>query len=449
MYQPWFYLTTSYVICSVDTVPPTISTVSDVSLTCGSDYSPSALTIPMVSDNEDPNPSLTHQDLPSAQCSVQRVWTATDEAGNTATRTQTITFTVPQPPQITAPSRIDIPCGSVEDAIRNAAQTGLLVVHPCGRPITVTFNDSARVDRCGFTFTRTWRVQDDCGSVSTFMQTIQVLSLQLPGGPENGQVNTRLDEPLLWPQFPGAYSYKVYVWQYGTQRPSEPTAVVSTRTYRPSSNYAPGTRYLWQIEYVTGVNTTVPSPIWGFETQSFPDLTVSTITVPPYAFSGQDFQLSWTVINIGNLSSGVSVFYDAVNMGPTTDFSGSRRVATIQQNRFVDPQDGYTSSVTVNLQNNDIGNFYLFVETDLYGQVSPCGAELHSLPWTALCCLSGYKFKARESAPATQAMAISVCSISKCRSSHSLRAWSASSVLNFMVREEARDSWNSESERWN
>jgi len=131
---------------------------------------------------------------------------------------------------------------------------------------------------------------------------------------------------------------------------------------------------------VTGVNTTVPSPIWGFETQSFPDLTVSTITVPPYAFSGQDFQLSWTVINIGNLSSGVSVFYDAVNMGPTTDFSGSRRVATIRQNRFVDPQDGYTSSVTVNLQNSDIGNFYLFVETDVYGQVSPCGAELHSLP---------------------------------------------------------------------
>ena len=360
----------------IDTVPPTISMVNNVSLTCGSDYSLSAVAVPTVTDNADPDPSLTLQDQPSAQCSVQRVWTATDEAGNTATVTQTITFIVPQAPRITAPSQVDIPCGSVEDAIQNAAHTDLLVVHPCGRPLTVTFNDSTRVDRCGFTFTRTWRVQDDCGSTSTFMQNIRVLSLQLPGGPENGQVNTRLDEPLVWPQFPGAYSYEVYVWQYGTQRPGVPTAVLSTRTYRPSGNYAPGTRYLWQIEYVTGVNTTVPSPIWGFETQPFADLTVTGITVPPYAFSGQDLQLSWTVSNIGNLSSGVSVFYDGVSMGPTTDFSESRRVRTIQQSRFVDPQDGYMSSAAVNLENSDIGNFYLFVETDLYGHVSPCRATI-------------------------------------------------------------------------
>ena len=179
-----------------------------------------------------------------------------------------------------------------------------------------------------------------------------------------------MNEPLIWPQFPGATSYQVYVWQYGTERPNQPTTVTSTRIYRPPTNYAPGTRYLWQIEYVTGVNTTVPSPIWGFETQSFPDLTVTTITVPPYAFSGQDFQLSWTVINIGNLSSEVTRFYDAVYLGQTTDFSRSRRVEMIRQNRLIDPQDGYQSSATVSLRNSDIGNFYLFVETDLYHQVS-------------------------------------------------------------------------------
>ena len=92
--------------------------------------------------------------------------------------------------------------------------------------------------------------------------------------------------------------------------------------------------------------------------------------MPPYAFSGQDFQLSWTVINIGNLSSEVTRFYDAVYLGQTTDFSRSRRVEMIRQNRLIDPQDGYQSSATVSLRNSDIGNFYLFVETDLYHQVS-------------------------------------------------------------------------------
>ena len=351
-------------------MPPNISMANDITLTCGSDYSPNVIGRPTVSDNEDPNPSLTHQDRPSSMCTVQRVWTATDEAGNSASVTQTITFTSPQPPQITAPSEIAIPCGSVEDAIQTAARTNLMVIHPCGRPLTVTYNDSTTIDRCGFTFTRTWRAQDDCGSVSIFAQTIRVLDQQFPDGPENGQVNTRLNEPLLWPQFPGATSYQVYIWQYGTERPNQPTRVTSTRIYRPPMNYAPGTRYLWQIEYVTGVNTTVPSPIWGFETQSFPDLTVTTITVPPYAFSGQDFQLSWTVINIGNLSSEVTRFYDAVYLGQTTDFSRSRRVEIIRQNRLIDPQDGYQSSATVSLRNSDIGNFYLFVETDLYHHVS-------------------------------------------------------------------------------
>ena len=358
------------ILILLDTVPPTISMVNDITLTCGSDYSPNVIGTPTVSDSEDPNPSLTRQDQPSSMCTVRRVWTTTDEAGNSASVTQTITFTSPRPPQITAPSEIAIPCGSVEDAIRNAAQTNLLVIHPCGRPVNVTYNDSTSVDRCGFTFTRNWRAQDDCGSTSVFMQTIRVLDQQFPDGPENGQVNTRLDETLLWPQFPGATSYQVYVWQYGTERPNQPTTVTSTRMYRPSTNYAPGTRYLWQIEYVTGVNTTVPSPIWGFETQSFPDLTVTTITVPPYAFSGQDFQLSWTVINIGNLSSGATQFYDAVYLGPTTDFSRSRSVERIRQNRILDPQDGYMSSATVSLQNSDIGNFYLFVETDINRHVS-------------------------------------------------------------------------------
>ena len=304
-----------------------------------------------------------------------RVWTARDDAGNEATVSQIITFTTPQPPQIISPAEIIIACGNIEDAIQNVEHNDLVVIHPCERPVNISYTDSTTIDRCGFTFTRTWLVQDDCGTSQTFQQNIRVLDQQLPDGPANGQINADLDEPLHWPQYPGAYSYEVYVWVYGTEQPDEPVAVVNTQEYRPSSNYPPGTSLLWQIVYVTGVNTTIPSPIWGFTTQSFPDLAVTGISLPAYAFSGQEFEVSWTVINVGNLSTEVYYWYDAINIGHTTDYEQSRRVKTILQNRFVDPQDGYMSAATVNLEENDFGNYYVFVDTDIYQQVNSYRAK--------------------------------------------------------------------------
>ena len=343
--------------------------LSDVNLICGADFSPVATGMPIATDNEDPDPEISFADQPADMCTTRRVWNATDDAGNSAVLVQTITFTVPQPPLILTPSEIAIPCGNIEDAIQNTEQANLTVIHPCERPVNVSFSDSTSVDRCGFTFTRAWVVQDDCGTSTTFQQNIRVLDQQLPDSPINGQVNTRLNEPLLWPQFPGSTQYEVYVWVFGTERPQAPTAVVNTRQYIPSTNYPPGTRILWQIEYVTGENTTIPSPVWGFETQSFPDLLILDVTVPPVAFSGQQFDVSWTVTNVGNLSVGASVWYDRVFLGESPDFLTSRIARTVQQRRFVDPQDGYTSQATVNLAPNDIGNFYIFVEVDTLRQV--------------------------------------------------------------------------------
>ena len=338
--------------------------LSDISLPCNEDFSPVSIGFPTATDNEDPNPVINYVDEPAEMCTLRRIWNASDDAGNNASLIQTITFTVPQPPQILTSRQITIPCGNVEDAIQNAEKTTLTVIHPCERPVKTTFTDSAPVDRCGFTFTRTWVVLDDCGTSSTLQQTIRVLDQQLPDSPISGQVNTRLDEPLLWPQFPGATNYKVYVWVFGTERPQAPAAIVDIRQYIPSTNYPPGTRLLWQIEYITGENTTVLSPVWGFETRSFPDLAVSEIEVSPVAFSGQQFDVSWTVINVGNLSTGVFIWYDRIYLGRSPDFSMSRTVRNVQQQQFVDPQDGYISQATINLAPNDIGNFYVSIQVD-------------------------------------------------------------------------------------
>lgn len=341
-----------------------------MSLVCGTDFSPAATGTPTATDNEAANPTITYVDQPTSMCAIRRIWTATDNANNSASLTQMISFTNPQPPNVSSPNEISIPCGSVEEVIQDVGQATLTVTHACGRPITLSFSDSSVVNRCGFTFTRTWMIQDDCGSSSTFLQLIRVLQQQFPDSPANGQINTRLNEPLLWPQYPGAASYHVYVWVHGTERPQMPTAVVSRRQYYTSTNFPSGTRMLWQIEYIINDDNIVPSPIWGFETQTVPDLAVNNIEIPSVAFSGQQFDVSWTVVNHGNRGVSINnIWYDAAYIGRDNNFGNSRRVALIRQRRFVDPSDGYTAEYTIGLSPEDIGNFYVFIATDVYRQV--------------------------------------------------------------------------------
>lgn len=365
-------------ICTIvyflDMTPPVISTMDiiDVTVTCGEDLSPNTTGMPQVTDNEDPHPTVEYEDRPSEGCQFQRLWRATDEAGNTATSSQIITLSAPQPPMIIASGKTFVPCSSVEDAIRNVQELekGISVDHPCDRPVEISFTDLTHIDRCGFSFLRTWMVEDDCGESNTFQQTICILDQQFPDAPENGQFNTDINHPLRWPQWSDAVSYAVYIWQFGNARPALPAVMTTLRHYQPLTPYPPGTKMFWQVQYRTDANLTVPSPVWGFETEVFPDLAVTDIKLPPFAFSGQHFELSWTVINIGNLSSHVGGWHDGVRMGLTQEIIDTRLVATVQQRRVLDSNDGYISQARVDLRNTDIGTFYVFVDTDIFYRVS-------------------------------------------------------------------------------
>lgn len=357
-------------IISTDLIPPVIDNLPNVTVRCGEDYSPSTIGSPSVTDNEDLNPSLTYRDVPYLGCTFTRVWNSTDSAGNTDIANQSIRFSDLLPPIVLSRTQIAVACGSIEDVSSNLAHNSLSVQHPCNRPISSSYSDSANITQCGFTFSRVWEVEDDCGLSTVFTQVIQVLSQQFPVSPMNGLVNARVNEPLLWPQFPGATSYEVYVWPEVEERPNMPIMVTNQRSFYPHSNYRPGTRILWQIEYAVGVNVTVPSPVWGFETVPLPDLLVTDVTVPSFAFSGQTFDVRWTVINTGNLSVTVQYFRDAIYMGRTSSFSDSRLVRVIRQRRFLDPDDGYNSDAEINIAESDIGIFYIFVFTDYRHVVS-------------------------------------------------------------------------------
>lgn len=98
------------------------------------------------------------------------------------------------------------------------------------------------------------------------------------------------------------------------------------RSYRPYPGYPADTRMLWRIEYVISSGALIPSPVWGFQTRAFPDFKVEKVLVPSYAFSGQTFEVSWTVRNIGKVGNVLTTWYDAVFIGKSTEFNAARFV---------------------------------------------------------------------------------------------------------------------------
>lgn len=351
-----------------DTIAPTIQSLNNFTVSCGNQYDPSVTGTPGFSDNIDPNPSLTYSDNFVSMCTVNRVWKVADAAGNSAQTIQVISFINLQPPGIVAPSDSYVPCAYIQDALQSINPAGVL--HPCNRPFTRTYSDSYFPQQCGVNFVRTWTVVDDCGQIATFAQNIHILAQQLPAGPVYNQINVNLNAPLGWPSYVTAIYCYVFIWVQGTSQPAQPVAVVNSANYVPSTSYAPGTTIYWQIQFFVSNSNFVPSPVWGFQTKSYPDLSVTVVSLPSSAFSGQQIQVSWTVTNIGSSNTGIYGWRDGIYIGGSTDLASSTLVNTVYiPTLWLDPQQSYSRSITVSLGRNYIGTYYAFVATDMYQQV--------------------------------------------------------------------------------
>src|SRR5690606_924685 len=107
-----------------------------------------------------------------------RVWTATDECGNTTTHTQTVkvsdttkpVFVGTLPVNTTYSCSADVPAAATLTATDN-----------CGTP-TVTFNETRVDGSCAnsYVLTRTWTATDECGNSTSHTQTITVADTIAP-----------------------------------------------------------------------------------------------------------------------------------------------------------------------------------------------------------------------------------------------------------------------------
>ena len=105
------------------------------------------------------------------------------------------------------------------------------------------------------------------------------------------------------------------------------------------------------------------------------DLSILYNDAPSSAGAGKEIDLSWTVINEGNLTTNVSEWYDYVLLSPDTkiDLSGSNPDLTIISEKIaeetgqlpLDPQENYTSARRGTIPDSvAAGDYYLLFVTD-------------------------------------------------------------------------------------
>jgi RHS repeat-associated protein len=115
----------------------------------------------------------------------------------------------------------------------------------------------------------------------------------------------------------------------------------------------------WGSGGPTDVNLTPP-----------PDLQVTAVNAPNGAFSGQPMNLSWTVTNAGTGRTLETAWYDRVIMSADATLDADDRIlGNFYHGGALNAGANYTGSATVNLPIGVAGNFFFFVQSDIYNQV--------------------------------------------------------------------------------
>jgi len=168
-------------ITVVDTTPPAITCPDPVTVECTDSTDPS-VTGEATGTDTCGAVSISYEDQFDPSCgrsgTLVRIWTATDDCGNTAACTQVITIVDTTKPDILCPADITVECTDPTDPSATGAATAS---DTCGDIRYVRYTDVSEPG-CGNTetITRTWIAEDECGNTATCEQIITVVDTTPP-----------------------------------------------------------------------------------------------------------------------------------------------------------------------------------------------------------------------------------------------------------------------------
>lgn len=175
---------TSATYTIVDTVAPILNIPADVILECNDDTTPNNTGNASAID-ECTNPSITFTDTEVAACgntkTITRIWTATDDCGNSTSANQLITIQDTTPPTFSVPADITIEC---DVDVTDLSITGDVIdeADNCSSNLEASFTDSVAQGPCtnSAIISRSWSLTDDCNNTTTLVQTITVQDTTAP-----------------------------------------------------------------------------------------------------------------------------------------------------------------------------------------------------------------------------------------------------------------------------
>ncbi|MBK9016578.1 MAG: DUF11 domain-containing protein [Saprospiraceae bacterium] len=134
---------------------------------------------------------------PADECyTITRTWTATDDCGNTATASQTITISDSTPPTfINVPADTSIDCSAQIPAAAPVTASDF-----CDSDVSVTFDQSTMGNSATgcYSIIRTWTATDNCGNTAIASQTITIYDSTAPafsGVPADTTINCEIAIP--------------------------------------------------------------------------------------------------------------------------------------------------------------------------------------------------------------------------------------------------------------
>lgn len=198
--------TGSYKITVRDITPPVITLPPPILISCGTSVLPTFTGMATVTDNCDPNPTLTWSDTTTpGSCpgnfEINRTWVATDQCGNSTTAVQAIVLQDisvrdTTPPVITLPAAFPVNCG----APTSPADIGwATVTDNCDPNPVLTYSDVATPGSCTgrSQIIRTWTAVDACGNIRNTPQTINIQDIIAPTITIPGNITISCDASRL------------------------------------------------------------------------------------------------------------------------------------------------------------------------------------------------------------------------------------------------------------
>ena len=160
-----------------NSIPTLVGVPADIDISCDEAAN---ITNPNVTATDDCDTEVSislNEVVVAGNCpgayNIVRTWTATDDCGNSAVATQTVSVGDAAAPVIAGvPGDINLECGqSPDDNMPNVTATD-----NCDTDVAISFNEVRTEGTCNNTYTlvRTWTATDNCGNESTQTQTVSV-----------------------------------------------------------------------------------------------------------------------------------------------------------------------------------------------------------------------------------------------------------------------------------